>query len=60
MVVAVDLKQRLDAHAAVASGLECIDANLHEPRRCCLTHDVRAIVAAYPLGEPHLSVAART
>ena len=46
MVMAVDLKQGLDAHPEIAGGLESIDASLHEPRRRRVTHNVRAILAA--------------
>lgn len=37
MMVAVDLKQSLNTHAEIASGLETIDIGLREPRRSQLS-----------------------
>ena len=46
MVMSVDLKQRLYAHAKIAGRLKSIDDSLHEPGRRRVAHDVRAIPPA--------------
>ena len=42
--MAVNLQQGLDTHSEIASALESINASLHEPRRCRVAHNVRAVL----------------
>jgi hypothetical protein len=57
VVVTVNGLQRLDSHAEIACSRPHIDAELHQPRRSCMSQDVRGDIVTEACSSPHARIA---